>query len=186
MGHAEFVQTKTIVPPGGVWYFRFGDDSVATPMYDDAVVKVAAILEKYGIADITPQEALADYMCPHMPQWFCRGRSVESPVITASEARAAAEPYFSRQVVPVDDIMSRMDKCTMCPKHRKDFCLHCEGHDQWIEYKFGGHRPVLPSDNASGCCTCAGTFEAVVASVSYNDGEELWEGVPDTCWRRNS
>lgn len=183
-GNVSFVQTKTVVPPGGLWFFRLGGDTVSTPLYDDAISKVDDVLKRHGVTDVTPAQALADYMCPHMPMWFCSGRSVQTAVITASEARTAAEPYFHKQLVQVDDIMNRMTRCTTCPKHRKDFCLHCEGHDQWISYRFGGRRPVLPSDNASGCCMCAGTFEAVVASVKYTDDDTMWEGVPDTCWRK--
>ena len=179
----SFKETRHVVPPGGVWFFRLGDDHVESPIYEFAVRRTGEILRAHGVGG-DAGTALAEYMCPHMPAWFCRGEGPVSPVITGREARDNAVPYFGRDLVPVDRVLRRMAICSECMRHRRDFCLHCEGHDSWISGMFRGRRPKLPADDASGCCTCAKTFEAVVASVEYGPDEGIWEGVPDNCWRK--
>ena len=182
MTPARFSSTA-FVPPGGSWFFQIGEDRVSTSVYGIAVSRVADLLAKHGVkAD--PAQALADFMCPRMPAWFCTGSTPHSPVITVKEACEAARPYFSRRLLPVDLVTKRMEACQACPRHRRDFCLHCNGLDEWISDGFRGRRPALPADAASGCCTCAGTMEAVIASVEYEDGEPAWKDAPDTCWRK--
>lgn len=178
----SFVSTRSVVPPGGLWFFQMGDDRYESPLYEDCVAHVADIMRKHGVKG-SAIDALADFMCPHMPAYFCRGAGPVSPVIMARDAMKAAEPYFSRQLETVDVISKRLQACTKCPMHRRDFCLHCHGYDTWICDKFGNRRVKLPADDASGCCTCAKTFEAVVASVTYGHDEKPWEGIPETCWR---
>lgn len=180
----SFISTRSTVPPGGVWFFQLGDDHYESPIYEDVVKHVGQILEKHGSTE-DAAEALANFMCPHLPAYFCRGEGPVSPVITPREAMDAAMPFFKRQVETSDVIMKRMEACTMCPRHRRDFCLHCHGYDQWIYDGFGGRRVRLPSDDASGCCECTKTFEAVAASAVYQPGEGVWEGAPATCWRNN-
>lgn len=172
------------VPPGGAWFFQLGDDRVESPVYSLAVKQVDEVLKRHGVkADAS--EELAKFMCPHMPAWFCAGSPVHSPVITGKMAVEKAGPYFGRPLVTFDVITERMQRCQACMKHRRDFCLHCTGYDTWIYDMFDGHRPKLPVDEASGCCSCAGTFEAVVASVDYGKDEPGFEGAPDTCWRND-
>lgn len=178
---ARFSNT-TFVPPGGMWFFQLEDDRVAMPVYDLAVKRVGEILARHGVRK-DPAQALAEFMCPHMPAWFCAGNVGHSPVITAKDACERARPYFGRKVLPVDLISRRLETCQACPRHRRDFCLHCNGLDTWVSDGFRNARPVLPADAASGCCTCAGTLEAVIASVAYGEGEPVWEGAPETCWR---
>lgn len=170
------------VPPGGVWFYQIGDDKVSSPTYDMALRRVDELLRKHGVKADAAAE-LARFMCPHMPAWFCSGTSAHSPVITGRMAAAKAMPFFGRPLVTSDVISARMQVCQACPKHRRDFCLHCTGYDQWIEDRFAGRRPRLPVDDASGCCSCAGTFEAVLASVDYKDGDAPFDGAPATCWR---
>lgn len=179
---ARFVQTAYVVPPGGSWFFQLGDERVSSPVYELALRRVDELLKRHGV-DTPADVALAEYMCPHMPSWFCAGDVGHSPVITVKEATAKALPYFRRRLVPVDQIVRRMEACQACPRHRRDFCLHCNGLDEWISGGFRGKRPALPADAASGCCTCAKTLEAVIASVEYGEGDSVWEGVPETCWR---
>lgn len=179
----RFVSTRSTVPPGGVWFFSMGDDHYESPLYEDALKHVDMILKKHG-SDADAVEALADYMCPHLPAYFCRGEGPSTASVTPHEAKAAAIEYFNRSVETLDVISRRMQACTTCPKHRRDFCLHCNGYDQWIYDGFGGRRVRLPADDASGCCECAKTFEAVIATAMYNPGEAVWEGAPDTCWRK--
>ena len=179
----RFVQTAWVVPPGGAWFFQMGDDKVASPVYEIALKGVGEILAKHGVKTPAPQ-ALAEFMCPHMPPGFCAGPVAHSPAITGKMAADKAERYFYRRLVPVDEVMRRMDVCLRCKAHRRDFCLSCAGWPSWISGKFNNRRPVLPVDTASGCCSCAGTFEAVIASVEYDKDEAVWEGAPETCWRR--
>lgn len=178
----RFVSTRSTVPPSGFWFFSYGDDHYESPLYDDTVRHVAEILRKHGV-DADPVKALADYMCPQLPAYFCVGDGPSSPVVSPRDAKDNAIAYFGKDVEPIDTVTSRMEVCLMCPKHRRDYCLHCHGYDSWIYDGFRGRRPKLRVDDASGCCTCAKTFEAVVASVAYNDGDPVWEGAPETCWR---
>lgn len=180
----RFVSTRSTVPPTGVWFFSLGDDHYESPIYDDAVRHVADILKRHGVVDVTPAQALADHMCPQLPSYFCVGDGPSSPVVSPHDAKLNAMKYFGMQVETVDEIVRRMQICQTCPRHRRDYCLHCHGYDSWIVGHFGGRRVKLPVDDASGCCTCAGTFEAVIGSVVYQDGEPAWDGAPDTCWRK--
>ena len=180
---ARFVQTACTVPPGGAWFFQIGDDRVAHPVYDIAVRQVGQLLRKHGDPRSATQ-ALAEFMCPHMPAWFCAGEVAHSQAICAKDAAAAARPFFSRTLVPADIAARRMEICQSCGKHRRDFCLHCTGYDEWVREGFRHRRPALPVDDASGCCTCTGTFEMAMASVEYGKDEPVWEGAPETCWRR--
>lgn len=180
---ARFVQTAYTVPPGGAWFFQIGDDRVAHPVYEIALKLVDELLKKHG--DNRPAaQALAEFMCPHMPAWFCAGAVKHSPVIHASDAAKAARPFFSRTLIPVDLVTRRLEICQDCRRHRRDFCLHCTGYDEWVRSGFGHKRPPLPADEASGCCECTGTFEMAMASVEYDKDEPVWEGAPETCWRR--
>lgn len=172
------------VPPGGSWFYQLGDERVSSPVYSLAVRQVDGLLKRRGIAADAASE-LARFMCPHMPEWFCVGADAHSPVITGRMAAEKALPYLSRPLVTFDVVTARMQRCQACLRHRRDFCLHCTGYDQWIYDRFGGRRPKLPVDEASGCCSCVGTFEAVIASVDYEKDEPGFEGAPDTCWRND-
>ena len=179
----RFAHTACAVPPGGLWFFQLGDDRIAHPVYDIALRHVDEILKKHKDTRSAAQ-ALAEFMCPHMPAWFCVGAVKTSPMIYPKDAADAARPYFSRTLIPADIITKRMEICQDCKKHRRDFCLHCTGYDAWVREGFDHRRPALPVDEASGCCLCTGTFEMVMASVEYSKDDPVWEGAPDTCWRR--
>lgn len=178
----RIVNPKLITPPGGMWVYSIGDDRIETPLYEDALRKVDALLRKYSINSSAVTE-LANYMCPLLPEGQCTGTGQSSPVIYPHDAEMNAMRYFGRQLETTDVITKRLEQCTRCKKHRRDFCLHCSGYDEWISHKFRGLRPKLPADDASGCCSCAKTMEAVIASVCYDPNENVWEGAPDTCWR---
>ena len=180
---ARFVQTAYTVPPGGAWFFQIGDDRVAHPVYEIALKRVDELLKKHG--DKRPAaQALAEFMCPHMPARYCAGAVKHSPVIHPTDAAKAVRPFFSRALIPVDIVTRRLEICQDCRKHRRDFCLHCTGYDEWVRAGFDHKRPPLPADEASGCCECTGTFEMAMASVEYDKDEPVWEGAPETCWRR--
>ena len=171
------------MPPGGVWRYELDGESVESPIYDVALRKVGELMAKHGVAGSAAAE-LATYMCARMPKWMCSGARKYVDLLLQRESMQNAVPYFSRQLETIDVIQSRMQRCQSCPRHRRDFCLHCTGCDSWIVDGFKGRRPRLPVDDASGCCSLARTFEAVVASVCYTDKDRMWEGVPDTCWRK--
>ena len=104
---ARFVQTAYTVPPGGAWFFQIGDDRVAHPVYETALKRADELLKKHG--DTRPAaRALAEFMCPHMPAWFCAGAVKHSPVIHASDAAKAARPCFSREHFCVKALRVRM------------------------------------------------------------------------------
>lgn len=176
------INPKASIPPCGVWSFAIGDDKIESPIYDIVLRKTGEIMEKHGMKGSAAQ-ALADYMCPRLPPWMCTGSFEKLKLVLAKEAQKNAYDYFTRVSETVDVIMRRMEVCMTCPKHRRDFCLHCGGYDTWIYDGFGGRRVKLPPDDASGCCSCAKTFEAVIASVVYDPEESVWEGAPETCWR---
>lgn len=180
----RIVSPKLVTPPDGVWRFAVGDDMVESPLYEDLLRRADALLRKHGI-EANAVDEVAKYMCPLLPPGQCTGEGASSPVIYARDAAEAARPYFSRDVEPADVIQARMECCTRCARHRRDFCLHCTGYDAWVYSMFRARRPKLPADDASGCCTCARTMEAVIASVHYAKDEPVWEGVPDTCWRHS-
>lgn len=180
---ARFSISQHMSPPGGMWFYDGYGEHVEEPTYRMAVLAVAEVLRRHG--DRTdPGTALAECMCPQMPAWVCKGETRAKVTVYPMDARETARAYFTRTVVPMDIIMKRMSACCACPMHRRDFCLTCAEHDRYIYDGFGGRRPRLPGDLASGCCLCAKTFEAVVASVEYGKEEPAWEGVPETCWRK--
>lgn len=176
----EFVNRNT-VPPGGLWYYRVAGESCSSPDYYAAVEKTAELMKKHGISG-DPADALAAFMCPLMPDWFCRG-TVRTAAVPLSAALTAAKPYFGMSVETSDVIMSRLAACAKCPRFRKDFCVHCLRADDSVYEGFGGRRMRLPGDASSGVCECAATLNMVVASVVYPSGSEVWKGTPATCWR---
>ena len=147
-GRVHFAQTAYTVPPGGAWFFQIGDARVAHPVYAVALKLVDELLKRHG--DPRPAaQALAEFMCPHMPAWFCAGAAERSPVILPKEAANAAYPYMGRKLVPADIVTRRMETCQDCVRHRRDFCLHCTGYDEWVRTGFDHKRPALPVDDAS-------------------------------------
>ena len=182
----RFIETRGTVPPGGMWVFDLNGDHVESPVYDIAVKKVGELLEKHNIK--APAAAmLAAYMCPRMPDGFCTGEVVheDKVAIFPAQAKENAYDYLIKQVETIDVIRKRLQTCVDCPMHVRTFCLHCGGWDKWIYDGLGGRRPRVPEDDASGCCACAKTFEALLASVVYDKDDKIWEGVPDTCWRKH-
>lgn len=165
-------------PPGGMFYLEVGGERVQSRDWFEMRRLAAQLLAKHGDRR-TPEAAVAEFMCPDMPSWYCTagGRST----IMSAEARENAKPYFSKHLVAVDEMARRLTACRSCPKHSRNVCLTCTGHLQWLLAGFGGRRPRLPEDSLSGLCLSAKTFEIAPTSV---DGElPAWEDVPDCCWR---
>ena len=182
MSEVRFRSTMT-PPPGGKFYYDDPDGThIEARTWLEMEPKMRAFMRERGIPG-SPSRFLAQHMCPHMPDWYCSGEGVKH-VVRASEARENSAPYFARQTVTFDRISERIQKCTTCPKHSRTFCLTCTGLAEWIQTMFNGRRVRVPEDRASGVCDCCKALEAVVASVEYGKDEPIWEGAPDTCWRR--
>lgn len=177
---ARFRSTMT-PPPGGMFFYEHAGERVEARTWLEMRPKVEALMAKHGLkgyADLL----VAAYMCPHMPGWYCTGAVPARSVTTVKTALANAVPYYRRELVPFDEISRRMRICHECPKHERDVCLTCTGILDRIKMSFGGRRVSVLEDKMSGVCSCAKTFEAVVASVEH--GDEPWPDAPDCCWRK--
>lgn len=165
-------------PPGGAFYLEVGGERVQAADWFSMRRAASLLLARHGDRR-TPEAAVAEFMCPDMPSWYCTSGGRET--VFSAEARANAKAYFSRNLVPADEMSRRLAACRECPRHSRNVCLTCTGHLQWLLSGFGGRRPKLPEDALSGVCLSAKTFEIAPTSV---DGElPTWEDVPDCCWR---
>jgi len=179
MTKVRFVSVMT-PPPGGKYFLEIGGERVESHTWADMHGKAAALMQKHGVTG--PVEwVVAEYMCPFMPDWYCRGAAGRQ-VIRDREAWDNAQPYFRMNLVTFDEVSRRLRICSECPKHsREGSCLTCSGILNKILASFGGHRTRVLEDEASGVCTCARTYESVIASVDHEN--DKWTGIPDTCWR---
>ena len=167
-------------PPGGKFYFELNGERVEARDWFTMRGLVSALLEKHGVKAV-PEEVVARYMCPDMPDWYCTegGRKT----FTMKEAREKAAPYFAKNIVPYDEMVRRLAICRSCQQHDRNVCLTCTGNLQWISDRFQGRRRRIQDDDLSGICRAAGTFESVVTAVEESELPE-WTEVPDTCWRK--
>lgn len=173
-------RSKMTPPPGGKFFYEAGGERVEAHTWLEMEPKAQALMRRHGVEGFV-EDAVAAYMCPHMPDWYCSGESSRH-VTTVRDARRNAQQYYSRNLVTFDRLSARMRACHDCPMHERDVCLTCTGILRDIMASFGGRRVKVPEDSMSGVCRCAKTFEAVVASVEHEG--DPWEGVPETCWRR--
>lgn len=180
MGKVRF-RSRMTPPPGGKFFFEHDGERVEARTWLEMAPKMEDLMRRHGL-DGFAEDLVAEFMCPHMPSWYCAGESSRS-VTSARDAFRNATPYFPRNLVTFDRISERMRKCHECPKHERDLCLTCTGFLNRIMLSFGGRRVKVLEDQLSGVCACAKTFEAVIASVEYGD-DKPWDGVPDTCWRK--
>lgn len=178
-GESRFVSPMT-PPPGGKYFLEIAGERVEAPNWPLMHQKAAALMAKHGVN--RPVEwVVAEYMCPYMPDWYCRGSAART-VVRDREAWNNAQPYFRRDLVTFDKVSERLRICADCPKHsREGSCTTCSGILNKILAAFGGRRPQVLEDKAAGVCLCARTYESVVASVEH--GEDPWDGTPDGCWR---
>lgn len=179
MTAARFVSVMT-PPPGGKYFFELGGERVEASNWPEMHTKAQALMQKHGVTG--PVEwAVAEYMCPYMPDWYCRG-VVGRTVVRDREAWDRAQQYFRRDLVPFDEVSRRLRICQGCEKHsREGSCITCSGILAKILAAFGGKRPKVLEDEATGICTCCRTYESVVASVKH--GDDPWPETPDNCWR---
>ena len=167
-------------PPGGKFYFELEGERVEARDWFTMRGLVVALFEKHGVKAV-PEDAVAAFMCPDMPDWYCTegGRKT----FTMKEAREKSAQYFSKNLVPYDEMVRRLAICRSCPRHDRNVCLTCTGNLQWIVDRFAGRRRRLPDDDMSGICRSAAAFESVVTAVEKDELPE-WTDVPDTCWRK--
>lgn len=176
---ARFRSTMT-PPPGGEFFFEHAGERVSAYTWPEMQSRMEDLMRRHGLvgyADLL----VAEYMCPHMPGWYCTGSGVRT-VTTVKTAFENACPYYSRNLVQFDELSRRMRICHGCPKHERDVCLTCTGVLNRIMMSFGGRRVSVLEDKMSGICGCAKTFEAVIASVEHDDAP--WADAPDCCWRK--
>ena len=178
-----FFKNTNIAPHGGFFYETHGE-KVSGAHFCDIEGRVRALMRKYNIPG-TVEQVVAEYMCPRISEapYLCTGGSQKPATILPRDAMSASEAYVGRNVVTADEIMRRLRICMACPKHTREFCVTCTGHMQRILLLFNGRRTQVPEDRGSGICRCAKAYEAAIASVEYGEGEQVWAGAPDTCWR---
>ena len=168
------------VPPGGKFFYEHEGERIEASTWSEMLPKMQDLMKRHGLTGFC-EDHVAEYMCPHMPSWFCFGSSARQ-ITSVKDARKNAIPYYSKPLVTFDKLSERMRICHDCPKHERDVCLTCTGILSQIMISFGGRRVRVPEDNLSGVCGCAKTFEAVIASVEH-DGEP-WPDAPEGCWRK--
>lgn len=176
-----FFRNPNLPPPGGEYFFERNGESFRTTSYYDAIAKVRAILRRNGDTG-SAEGALAEYMCPHLPDGFCN-ENFGNRLFTLDRQRKEAEKYFRLPVVTFDEIERRLSICASCKEHSRTFCLSCLKVIPWVEQNFRGARKAIPADRYSGTCLCAGTFESVVVSVSADCIPEWSTTPPPNCWR---
>lgn len=173
------------VPPGGKFFCELNGRKYEGRNLQEICAKVRPAMVAFGIPG-TAEEIIAAYMCPRLGpggSWFCKGDFENSNSVRSGEALENSEPFFKRRLVPFDVIERRIARCMECRQHYRGWCLTCTGHLDRILSGFGGSRPRLPQDIGTGVCKCARAYEMAIASVDYDVGEKVWEGVPEDCWR---
>lgn len=183
-----FKNTNNIPPGGRFEYEGPNHEYVSGRSFAAIEPLVRRILNIHGITK-SPEEAVADYMCPRMEgaSWFCTGMPTgmpTTPTVRPKEAMANSEKFCSKTPVTHDVISARLAICMNCPKHKRDWCPTCTGHIDRIRQLIPG-RPKLAEDKATGVCMCTKAYEAAISSVEYAKEEPVWEGAPETCWRHH-
>lgn len=185
MSDSVFFKDVNMLPPGGWFFYEVNGEHVQARTFLEIAPKVRALMNKYGIKD-TAEAAVASYMCPRIPNpgRYCRGAAVPAAHVVPHVAIANSLPYCKRRVVPFDQIERRLRICAACPHHKREWCPTCTGHVSAMMSAFGGRRKPLPEDTLAGVCQKAKAYEHAIASVDFEEGEPVWEGTPDTCWRK--
>ena len=180
-----FLRDVNLTPPGGLFFCEIGGERVQGRTFLEIAPKVRELMRRHGVSG-TAEMAVAAYMCPRIPNpgLYCRGGAVPPAHGNARDAIANSLPYCSRRVVPFDVIERRMQRCAECPEHKRDWCPTCSGHVSMMKEAFDGRRRDVPEDTLAGVCQKAKAYEYAVASVEYAEGEPVWAGTPDTCWRK--
>lgn len=181
-----YFRNANLVPRGG-FFFELNGEKVSARHFCDIERPVADMLRRAGLT-CTVEEAVANYMCPRIDEadWFCTGNFHASKIRPAEALKNTVAIVPGRDVVPFDEVEHRLRICMSCPMHTRDFCVTCTGHLERVLSMFGGRRTTVPEDAGSGICKCCKAYESGIASVVYADGDKIWEGAPDICWRNKS
>lgn len=183
MSDRVYFKNVNIAPRGGFFY-EINGEAVSAPHFCLIEGPVKELMRKYHVQG-TAEEAVANYMCPRIPEasWMCTGSFSRSVIRPAEALSNSFSIMDGKEVVPFDDIEKRLRVCMSCPKHTREFCVTCTGHMERILRYLSGRRPKLPEDNGTGICKCCKAYESAVASMEYRDGDAMWDGAPETCWR---
>lgn len=177
-------RSTMVPPPGGKFFFEYAGERIEARYWLEMEPRVKDLMSRHGLKG-SPAALVAEYMCPSMPSWYCEGSEPKEHAVRISEARENAMEYFRKPTVTFDVVSQRLQRCVKCPHHRRNFCLSCTGLLDWVSMGFSGRRVRVPEDKTTGVCMCARTLEAVIASIDYEPGDKVWEGVPEQCWRND-
>lgn len=177
--------------PGGLYFYESNGRKVSTPSRDAAVAQVAAIMRDEG-RDGDPETELATYMCaflqPVHRDAICVPLGPAKPGRPAIGPKEAVENSIAlvsgKNVETFDRIEARLAVCLRCPRHERRWCPSCAGHFERVMVSLSARRPRLPLDRMTGVCACAKAYESAVCSIPYARNEPVWDGAPETCWRR--
>ena len=183
-GRLYFINVNNVPPEG--YFFEAGGERIVGRNYMEFEPRLRALMRKHRIPGL-PESVLATFMAPHLadPGRYVRGPAVRAAEVRGPEAFENSVQFLTKPVVPFGKIERRIAACTKCPMHYRGWCPTCTGHIERIRRAFGGARPALPCDAATGVCRCTKAYEAAMCSVEYGADEKIWEGAPDTCWRYN-
>lgn len=171
-------------PPPEGFFFEADGERITGRRWLEFEPKLTDLMRRHRISGL-PESVLAEFMAPHLsdPGRYVRGPAVLKAEVRGPEALANSATYLSRPVVPPDRIERRIAACSKCKMHFRGWCPTCSGHVQRMHQAFGGRRPSLPCDVATGVCRCTKAYEYAMCSVEYGADESVWEGAPETCWR---
>lgn len=171
-------------PPPEGFFFEAEGERIVGRNWLEFEPKLRNVMSRHHIPGL-PESVLARFMAPHLsdPGRYIRGPRVVKAEVRGPEALENSMPFVARPVVPFDRIERRIAACSKCPKHYRGWCPTCSGHVRRMHQAFGGRRPELPCDVATGVCRCTKAYEYAMCSVEYGADEKIWEGAPETCWR---
>ena len=182
MGLARF-RCKMSSPPGGVYEYAVGDKIVTDRYMSGIAAKAKALRIEAGLpAEGDCFRYVMDYMCPRLPDGFCTTPSTVK-YLQADKVKLRTIPLFSLPCATADVVDKRLMACVACPHNiKRGFCVTCTGLLTWVYRGFGGRRPGLPGDQATGACA---VDEVMVAAAVSVDGAPLREDAvyPPGCWR---
>ena len=127
---------------------------------------------------------IEDYMCRHLPDGFCTGKSENPPVsyhavVHATRAivtGASASRRFGH--VTADRIDARASRCLTCPRHSMSLCLSCEGIlSDFARYTAGRATPYDKTLRV--CRACMG---AVPLLLHVDEAAMPVADYDDACW----
>ena len=176
-------RTTDAYPATGYYEYSVEGETVTSKSKSAISLLAEGLRRRHGLDVVgDPFAYVMEYMCPRLPDGFCTKPSTVK-YIRADEVKAKTASLFGARSVTSDEIEKRLSVCVSCPKHvTRGFCMGCSGLIDWIYRGFGGLRPKLPPDQATG--VCAVSLELVAASATVDRPAEGGAEYPDTCWRK--